>query len=156
MNTVFSKFRKNDDGGLVVEAALLFPIFLAIILGGADGSFMLIQNHKLETQLSTAASFLSKSDWPEQHETAARQLAITGSPAGGPTAILKGWSVEDIHISYVVTTNNRDDYRNAGDVRTVQLSSTIGYQGLGILSSVLPKKPVLSASVQERIVGGGL
>ncbi len=147
---------KNDDGGLVVEAALLFPVFLAIILGGADASYMLIQNHKLETQLSTAASFLSKSGQPEQHESAARQLAVAGSPDGGAKAIVKGWTVTDINIAYITTPNNRNDYRSDGDVRTVQLSSTIDYQGLGFLSSVLPQKPELTASVQERIIGGGL
>lgn len=156
MKSFISIFIDNEQGGLVVEAALLFPIFLGIMLGGADGSYMLIQNHKMETQLSAAASFLSKSEQPETHEARARQLAITGSPDGGTKTIIKGWSSSDITITYVTTPNNGGAYRNDGDVRTIQISSTVDYQGLGILSSVLPNKPALTASVQERIVGGGL
>jgi len=155
MRTQFGKFRRDNEGGLVIEAALLFPIFMSMLLGGADGSYMLIQNHKMEAQLSAAASFLSKSENPEFHETAARDLAVTGSPNGG-TAVIKGWTSSDITISYVTTANNGGRYRNDGDVRTVQLSSTLDYQGLGVLSSVLPNAPVLTATVQERIVGGGL
>lgn len=155
MKSFLRHLARNEDGGMMAEAALIFPVLISIGMGGIDASYMLIQNHKLESQLSAAANFLSKSEFPENHESTARQLAVTGSPDGSSKAIIKGWSAEDINISYLTTSNTYSDYRNDGDVRTVQVSSTLDYGGFGILSSILPQAPQLTANVQERIVGGG-
>lgn len=146
---------RDNRGGMIVESALVFPVLITIGMGGIDASYMLIQNHKLEGHLATAANFLSKSDMPENHETVARNLAVTGNPDGNGTPIIKGWSTDKVNISYLTTANNNNAYRNEGDVRTVEISTSFNYQGFGLLSAILPEPPRLTARVQERIVGGG-
>ena len=153
---IIKKILEDENGGMISEAALLFPILIGLGLGGIDMSYMLIQNHKLESQLSAAAGFLSKSDAPEAIEILAKQLAVTGQIDGQGSAVIKGWTLSDVQIAYITTPNNGDIYRSDGDVRTVELSSRIDYRGFGILSSVLPNQARLSGRVQERLIGGGL
>lgn len=146
---------RDDYGGMIIESALVLPVLITIGMGGIDASYMLIQNHKLEGHLATAANFLSKSDMPENHETVARNLAVTGNPDGIGSPIIEGWSTDQISISYLTTANANNAYRNDGDVRTVEISTSVNYQGFGLLSAILPEPPRLTARVQERIVGGG-
>ncbi len=146
---------RDEYGGMIVESALVFPVLITIGIGGIDASYMLIQNHKVEGHLAVAANFLSKSDMPENHETTARNLAVTGNPDGNGDPIIKGWSTEQVRIKYITTANNNDSYRSDGDVRTIEISTSLDYKGFGLLSSILPETPRLSARVQERIVGGG-
>lgn len=153
---LWRKYRGDKRGALVVEAALLLPFLVAAGLGVIDASYMMVQNHKVESQLSVAANFLSKSDAPQLRETAAKTLAVTGSISAGQMALIDGWNTGDISITYLTTDNADESYRGEDNIRTVQITTQIEYNGFGILSSILPNKPVLSASVQERIVGGGL
>lgn len=155
MMALFRQMFRDDHGGMITESALVFPVLITIGMGGIDASYMLIQNHKLEGHLATAANFLSKSDMPENHETVARNLAVTGEPDGTGTPIIKGWSIDQVNITYIITDNSNDNYRNDGDVRTVEISTSLDYKGFGFLSSIFSEPPRLSARVQERIVGGG-
>lgn len=150
------KFLRDQRGGLVVEAALILPLLIAAGLGVLDASYMMVQNHKLESQLSVAANYLSKSDAPELREIYAKNLAVMGTVSGGNESLVKNWSTDDINVTYLMTANSNGIYRGDENIRTVQLSTQIDYSGLGILSSILPQKPVLTARVQERVVGGGL
>lgn len=150
------KFLRDQRGGLVVEAALILPLLIGAGLGVLDASYMMVQNHKLESQLSVAANYLSKSDSPELREATAKNLAVMGSITGGSESLVKDWSTEDISVTYLATENPDGLYRGDETIRTVQLTTQLDYSGLGILSSILPQKPVLTARVQERVVGGGL
>ncbi len=152
----FRAYRDDRKGGLVVEAALLLPLLVAAGLGVIDASYMMIQNHKVESQLSLAANYISKSDTPQNREATAKTLAVTGTISGNGAPLITGWSANDVSIAYVTTQNANGEYRGEDNIQTVQLSTRIEYRGLGILSSFLPTKPMLTASVQERVVGGGL
>ena len=156
MIRVVKSYLSNRYGGIVVEAALIMPLMLTAGLGAIDASYMMLQNHKLENQLSAAASYLSKSDSPELRENYAKQLAVTGSVSGGDVSVVNGWSVSDINITYLTTDNSDEIYRGDTNILTVQLTTRLNYSGMGILSSIMPNRPMLSASVQERVVGGGL
>jgi len=144
------------SGGIIVEAALILPFLVTAGLGALDASYMMVQNHRLENQLSLAATYISKSDTPDLRETPAIQLAVTGDISGQGNPTVKGWKVEDVSIEYLTTSNIDGAYRGETAVRTVKLSTRFDYKGFGILSSILPETPTLAASVQERIVGGGL
>jgi len=149
-------YRENREGGLIVEAALLLPLLITAGLGGLDASNMLLQNHKMEGQLTIASAYLSKSNDPAQRETSAKQLAVTGNVSGSGGAIIPGWSTNDVTISYATIDNSGELYRGGATIQTVRISSTLNYKGFGVLSSILPNGIKLKSSVEERIVGGGL
>ena len=151
----------DKSGAVIVEAALVLPLLIIAALGAIDASYMMLQNHKLESQLSMAASYLSRSDNPVNFETSAKNIALTGGTIANASPILKGWSLADIKISYLSTNNEPDEdgvtlYRGDATVKTVVIASQLDYKGIGILSSLSPQKLALKAVVEERVVGGGL
>lgn len=159
MKTIFN-FNDDETGSVLVEAALVLPLLIAAGLGGIDASYMMLQNHRLESQVSMAASFLSRSDNPQNLELAAKNLALTGSIDGG-SPILKGWTINDISISYVDTNNDPDEdgntlYRGDATVKTVVVKTNFDYKGMGVVASFSREGLALSARVEERLIGGGL
>lgn len=156
MIRMWTAYQDNREGGLIVEAALLLPLLITAGLGGLDASNMLLQNHKLEGQLTIASAYLSKSNDPQQRETSAKQLAVTGNVSGLGASIIPGWTTSDISISYATIDNSQEIYRGGATIQTVKIDSTVNYKGFGVLASILPNGIKLKASVEERIVGGGL
>jgi len=154
--TLLKSFAKDKKGGVIVESALILPLMISAGLSGLDASNMLLQNHKLESQLSMAGSYLSKSDNPPARESAAKNLAVTGDISGNGSARVKGWTTGDITVSYVTTSNTNGDYRGDSDIMTVKIYTELDYKGFGILSSIMPNGIKIKAEVQERIIGGGL
>ena len=157
---ILTKYQGDTSGSILVESALVLPLLIAAGLGSIDASYMMIQNHKLESQLAMAASYLSRSDNPANLETAAKNLALTGA-IDGTKSVIDGWSASDITISYVATenqTNGNGDslYRGDSTITTVVVSSQFKYKGFGVLSSTLPGKMSLNGRVEDRITGGGL
>lgn len=155
------KIISDKTGSVLVEAALVLPLLIVAALGSIDASYMMLQNHKLESQLSMAASYLSRSDNPVNQENAAKNLALTGTTNANAAPLLKGWSISDINISYVSTSNEPDAdgdtlYRGETTVKTIVIVSQVDYKGLGILSSFAPEGLALKGEVEERLIGGGL
>jgi len=153
---LFGKYHSDQKGGIIVEGALLLPLLILAGLGGLDASYLLLQNHRVESQLSMASSYLSKSGAPENRESQAKLLALTGTLDGTGKTVVPGWSSDDITINYIVTSNADETYRGTDDVRTVQVSTQFKFSGFGILSSVVPDGPQINVVVEERIIGGGL
>lgn len=151
---------RDASGAIAVEAALLFPFLLLLLMGTLDASYMILQNHRMETQLSSAGSYLAKSRAPQNFESQARFLAATGQTLAGGGAIISNWNSSDIQISYR-TVNNESvqgggrTFRGGDHIRIVQLSSEIPYQGLGFLRSIMGERVKLVARYEERIVGAG-
>ncbi len=149
--------RGTDEGSVVVEAALLLPIMLALGLGAADASNMMLQNHKIETQLVMAGNYLAKSQTPNLYETQAKNLASTGQLESGGSEIISGWSASDITVSYNRVTNESTETGTeylAGDTVTiVKISTTVTYQGFGILRSLFGSSIQLKGAYEERVIG---
>ena len=153
---LFTTFARDENGGVIAEAGLLLPLFISAGLGTLDLSNLMLQNHKLESQLSMASSYLSRSSDPTNWETVAKQLAVTGTKDGSGNVKIKGWSTGDITITYQAVANSNGEYRGDEDIRIVTVSSNVDYKGFGLLSSVIPNGIQLNASVEERLIGGGL
>ncbi len=152
-----TKFANDKAGGLVIEAALIFPFLITLGLGVADASYMLVQNHKLETQLAMAGNYLSKTRAPAQHETQAKNLACGGALETTTKCIIPNWTVSDIQISYGSVDNaeleSGYEYRGGQPVTIVTVTSDISYTGFGVLSSVFGKSIRLTGSYEERLIG---
>ena len=152
------KYLSERDGSVVVEAALVLPFVITVGIGAVDASNMLLQNHKLETQLTMAGNFLAKSRTPAQFETEAKNLACSGrSTATSTKCIIPNWTVSDIQVSYATVSNSELDggfeYRDGTPVQIVRVSSNIQYTGFGLISSIFGGSIQLSGAYEERVIG---
>ena len=134
------------------------PFVITVGLGAIDASNMLLQNHKLETQLTMAGNFLAKSRTPTQYEVQAKNLACSGeSTATVDKCVIPNWTVGDIQVSYATVSNAELDegfeYRDGNPVQIVRVSSDIRYTGFGLLSSIFGGSIRLSGSYEERVIG---
>ena len=151
------KFRKDESGAAVIEAVLMVPIVGTLGLGTIDASLLVLQRHKVETNLASAAGYLSKTKIPQSFETQAKNLATTGRIAPGGTPMISGWTVDKITIAYKSVTNTQlqsgASYKGGATVKVIQISTDVPYKGLGLLSSLRGGKINLKAAYEERITG---
>ena len=143
----------DTQGVAAVEAALIFP-FLAIAgLGVMDCSYMLLQNHKMEQSLVSAANFMALASDPQLVETQAKRIAVSGSIDPSAEPLIKNWSPSDISISYTMVPNDNGQYRGGEFIRVVNITTTHPYEGFGIVKSITGSSVTLNAQYQQRMTG---
>lgn len=151
------KFGNDQSGAAVIEAVLMVPIVGALGLGTIDASLLVLQRHKVETNLASAAGYLAKTKIPQSFETQAKNLATTGQILTGGTPMISGWTNEKVTIAYKSVPNtllqSGTSYKGGDTVRVIQISTDIQYKGLGLLSSLRGGKINLKAAYEERITG---
>ena len=49
---------EDNSGAVTIEAAIIVPILAVVGLGIMDSSYMLLQNHKMEQSLVSAANYM--------------------------------------------------------------------------------------------------
>lgn len=149
------QFWKHEDGAAAVEAALVLPFLILLGYGAVDFSNLLISHHKMQTQLTAATDYLSRAPSPQSFETQARNLAVTGQLSGGQP-LLAGWSVQDIQINYRNTDNSGGLYRGDAVITSVKLSTSLNYQGFGLVNAIVPGgAAVLTDSYETRVLRSG-
>lgn len=157
MANVLQYFRKDDRGSLSVEAALLAPFLISILIGVADTSFMLVQNHKIKNRLAVGASFLASSYSPELQEIEAKRLATTGRPGSGYNNLITGWDSNQISITYREISNSDENgdalYRGEDTIQVVRLATDYTYAGFGLLKAINGGNVTISIASEERVVG---
>lgn len=150
-------YLKDNSGVAAIEAALMFPFLALTCFGTMDASFLMLQNHKMETGLTAAGNYLSKTRTPLQYETQAKRLATTGQIKAGGTKYIPNWSESDIVLTYkkVPNTPTQDgmSYRGGATIDIIKLSSQYTYQGIGFLSSISGGTITVSANYEERLIG---
>lgn len=147
-------FFHSSEGSVAIEAAFALPFLILIGLGAVDYSNMLLSHHKMQSGLTGAGNYLARTRAPQNFETQAKNLAVTGQMAGG-TAILPGWSASDISISYKNEANTSGNYRGADNVQVVQISTALTYTGFGIVNAITPGHVVMRDTFEVRVDGGG-
>ena len=97
---------RDSEGTALVEATIVIPVLLALVLGVFEFSALFWQQQLISTGVRDATRYLSRSLNPSTPavETAAENLAVTGSTSGG-TPRVSGWSVDDVTISFTSTNN---------------------------------------------------
>jgi len=121
---IFSRFLHDKRGVAAVEAAIITPFLAVLALGAIDGSYMLLQNHKMEQALVAAANFMSIAEDPRLVEGAAKKIAVTGTtdPAAAPR--IKNWTTDDITIDYKMVSNQNGNYRGGAFIRVVDIRAS--------------------------------
>lgn len=144
---------RDKDGVVAVEAALLFPFLAVLGFGAMDASNMLLQNHKMKQSLVSAANYMARSTDPELVETQAKQIAVSGTTDPAAEPLIKNWTPEDVSISYKLIPNDAGQYRGGNNIRVVDITTTLPYEGFGILKSIRGRTITLNAQYQQRMTG---
>jgi Flp pilus assembly protein TadG len=156
--TVLDRLRRHRDadcGAALVEAAIILPVFLALVGCVYEFGYFLYQEQLATSGVRDAARYLALSADPNSSliQGDAINLAVSGSPAGG-AARVPGWSASDIAISINAVDNSTGTYTGGSTIQIITVSTRFSDSSLGFLSLLGLKRPIISASHQERFVGG--
>lgn len=157
--TMFSRVLKSilraDRGAALVEGAIILPIFLALVGGVYEFGFFLYQEQLVTSGIDDAARYLALSSDPASVTTQAdvKNLAVTGVLNGGAPRV-RGWSTSDVMVNIDSVDNTVGTYSGGATIRLVTVSTSFPAQTLGFLSLLHLTVPTISASHQERVVGG--
>jgi len=150
---------QDVDGTAVVEAAILLPVLLILVYGALEFSWIVGERHTIDQGLADAARYIAHSATPNDDivKRGARLLATTGEMDGGALKV-RGWSAEDVDISYTVITNSpgpdgETGLRGGNIIETVTVSTSLVLPSLGFLSAFGIQAPQMIASHSERVIG---
>jgi Flp pilus assembly protein TadG len=146
---------KADRGSALLEAAIVLPIFLSLICGVYEFGFYLYQQQMIIAGVRDAARFLALTDNPNDpsYQLNARNLAVTGSTAGG-TPRVRGWSAGDVTVDVSAVDNPTATYSGRAVIRVITVSTDFVDPSLGFLGLLGLTAPTINVSHQERYVGG--
>jgi len=145
---------RNEHGSALLEGAIVLPIFLTLVCGVYEFGFYLYQRQMIAAGIRDATRYLALTDNPNNlaYQVNARNLAVTGSIAGG-TARVQGWSTDDVTVD-VSMVNNPAISSSGAMVQIVTVSTHFADPSLGFLGLLRLSAPVIHESHQERYVGG--
>lgn len=151
MTGLLRRLRTDRSGSAVLEAALVAPMLISLGFGCADAGNLLIERHRIKTGLSAGARLLARAPDPPAMEAAARNLAVTGSIAGGSPKV-RGWTADEVQVSYRLVANS-GAYAGGSQVRVIRLQTQHDYSGFGLLSLVGLDDLTVAAAHEERWTG---
>jgi Flp pilus assembly protein TadG len=152
---LFKSAWQANSGAALVEAAVVLPVFLALVGGVYEFGFFLYQQQLAISGVRDAARYLALTADPNSltSQAGARNLAVTGSIDGG-TARIAGWEPTDVSIAVNAIDNSSGTYGGGSTTQIVTVSTEFADRTLGFLGLLGLKNPTISASHQERFVGG--
>src|SRR5215470_1420330 len=152
---------RESEGSALVEGSIILPVLFILVFGVFEFSWMICQQHLILTGISDAARYIARSTTPNDAtiKKVAKNLATTGS-VDGDTPRVKGWTVDDVDISYTFIDNPAGDsgltnFRGGAVIESVTVSTTFTVPSLGFLGILHISPPILNISHQERIIGSG-
>ena len=92
---------RDTDGSALVEATIIIPVLLILVFGVFEFSALFWRQQLVSVGVRDAARYLARHVNPSSSlaETAAENLAVTGSILGG-TPRAAGWSTNDVLVSF--------------------------------------------------------
>ena len=152
---------RSSEGSALVEGSIILPVLFILVFGVFEFSWVTCQQHLILTGISDAARYIARSTTPNDPTTKkdAKNLAITGA-VDGDTPRVRGWTVDDVDISYTFLNNSAGDngltnFRGGDVIETVTVSTTFTVPSFGFFSILKLSPPTLNVSHQERIIGSG-
>jgi hypothetical protein len=148
-------FGRSSRGSATVECAIVLPVFVALVGGVYEFSFLLYQEQLIMSGMRDAARYLALTADPNNamNQAAAKNLAVTGEIAGGAIRV-PGWSVSDVSIAVSAVDGGIVGYGGGTPIRVVTVSTRFTDQSLGFLGLLGLNRPTISLSHQQRAVGG--
>ena len=152
---------RNSEGSALVEGSIILPVLFILVFGVFEFSWAICQQHLILTGISDAARYIARSATPNDAtiKKVAKNLATTGS-VDGDTPRIRGWSADNIDISYTFINNSTGDnglteFRGGRVIESVTVSTTFTVPALGFFGILHLSPPILNVSHQERIIGSG-
>jgi Flp pilus assembly protein TadG len=159
LRLVVMRIRKSiwlcDCGSALVEAAIALPLFLMLVGGVLELSFYLYQEQLITSGVRDGARYLALANNPNSadHQRDAKNIAVYGAPSGGMSPRVAGWTPDNVRV-IITTASNAGMYSGAAQIPIVTVSTAFTDQSLGFLGMLGFNAPTISASHQERWVGG--
>lgn len=152
-----SRYVRAQKGAVAVEAAFILPFLILGGIGVMDASYLLLQNHKMETGLANAGSYLARASNPQTVELQAKRIATFGTTQAAGHAVIHDWMPADVTIGYKVISNGSVSvgtlYRGGNNISVVQISSEKTYAGFGILKAAFGGSLTIKAAHEQRLTG---
>src|SRR5215470_10652991 len=152
---------RESEGSALVEGSIILPVLFILVFGVFEFSWVICQQHLILTGISDAARYIARSTAPNDAtvKKVAKNLATTGS-VDGDTPRVKGWTADDIDISYTFINNaaghdGLTDFRGGQVIESVTVSTTFTVPSLGFFGILKLSPPTVNVSHQERIIGSG-
>ena len=152
---------RNSEGSALVEGSIILPVLFILVFGVFEFSWTICQQHLILTGISDAARYIARSTTPNDAtiKKVAKNLATTGA-VDGDTPRVRGWTADDIDISYTFINNATGDngltnFRGGEVIESVTVSTTFTVPSLGFFSILKLSPPTVNVSHQERIIGSG-
>lgn len=144
-----------DSGAALVECAIILPVFLTLVGGVYEFGFYLYQEQLVTSGVRDAAHYLALTADPTSttNQADAKNIAVGGSVTGVSSRI-RGWDSSDISVSIDSIDNSSGTYAGGAVIQVVTVSTSFVELPLGFLRLLGLKAPTISASHQERCVGG--
>jgi Flp pilus assembly protein TadG len=99
--------RQDDEGSALVEASILTPILVILLVGTYDFSSYFYQQHLISTGVRDAGRYLARTSNPSDptNQSNAKNLAATGQIDPGGSARVSNWSTSNIAIQIASDSN---------------------------------------------------
>jgi Flp pilus assembly protein TadG len=154
---------RDAQGSALVEAAVLMPVLIPIILGVFEFSWYFHYQQLVESGVRDAARYLARTNTADSDKNPcndatsvadAKLIATKGVITGG-TARVPGWTVGSVTITCPSFANTGGNYLGATTIYRVTVSTSFTDPSLGFFGLLNLAVPSLSASHTERSIGGG-
>ena len=152
---------RDDEGSALIEGAIILPVLFILVFGVFEFSWLICQQHLISTGIRDAARYIARSANPNDAtiKKDAKYLATTGA-IDGNTLRVRGWTADDVEISYAFINNPTGDngltnFRGGAVIESVTVSTTFSVPSLGFFGILSLSPPTFTISHQERVIGSG-
>lgn len=135
---------EDCDGSALIEGTVLMPLLCALFFGVYEFSYIFYQQHLASIGVRDAARYLARVNDPTLAgcQTNARNLAATGSIAGGTYRRVTGWDPTTAEVPISVSGATGD--------QAIQVTGTFTYQPLGFWGYFGFSAPTITVTHTER------
>lgn len=160
LKQILRRFKRDDDGAILVEMTLVTPFVLLLSAGVFEFSNILNTRMLLDAGVRDAARYMARcsSDW-NTCSGYATNLAVNGTITGG-SARVGGWTTAEVTITKAksilaidAATGTELYLSPTSTVDVVQVSTTFPYANLGLWSYLGFGQLNLTVFHQERVFG---
>src|SRR5260221_11126950 len=97
---------RNGEGSALIEAAIIMPVLLILVLGVFEFSWLIDQQHLISTGIHDAARYIARSANPTDLtiQKRAKNLATAGA-IDGDTSRVKSWTTQELNMSNASVNN---------------------------------------------------
>ena len=152
------KILRDDEGSALLEGAIVVPVLFSLIFGVMEFSYYFYQQHLVATGVRDAARYLAQVEDPSAGpaQTAAQNLASTGSRAGGNFRRVAGFDPAEATITFTFVNNDAALYRALPQLRIVHVTGSFTWAPLGFWGFLGFASVNVTVTHSERWIGVGI